>query len=569
MVFLHPVAYGNGFAKSRALTMAATLIAVAGSADAQGMKTEPVGVVGRGQLGHVGLLAAADDPPAAPAGKGSEGAASKDGPPELPPLNTKPTDTQAGASSKPAGEGTEGSSSEDGPPALPPLNNNQPDTQAGGNTKPAGDGFVDSAALEALTGGVHWHGFFQHYSSVGIRGGFRRDLLQSEDRLQLEFESEVGPLRIIGRPQLIYDGVGKDLHVAFRELYAQRLYKNFDLTVGERILTWGITDFWPVVDILNPRDFSQFRLWRPIDEKLPSPVIHSTAVFGRFTLQALGIALTRSSPYQLDRTQPFAIPIAVPDSVPILRQEAPNSLSSSGGGVSIATSFGSWKTALYGLWGRNPLPTVFARVDPASGAPEVRVENERVAMAAVSAQGTIDALDALIKTEAAYYYRVDDRCEGATMIAPGTPSCFYLRRVPTARATAAIERRLFEGLDAHLQFITEFTRDSDVPALPPAATGLAPGLFAQHQLNPIVTLRLTGLFDHNDFRPTAFVYWSIADRDGFANFDLEYHVADGFALSVGGFWFEGYDSDPAKNRFTIAGSIEGSSNVYLRATAWF
>jgi hypothetical protein len=255
--------------------------------------------------------------------------------------------------------------------------------------------------------------------------------------------------------------------------------------------------------------------------------------------------------------------------VPIVQPDVPDSLRSSGGGAAVDIAIGTWKTSLYALWGRNPLPTAYAVVDPMTFASEVRVENERVAMAAASAQGTLDAIDSLIKAEAAYYVRVDDRCEGATEIAPGTPSCFYLRRVPTARATVAIERQVIEGLAAHLQLISEITRGADVPELPVTATMLAPGLVPQHRFVPIATLRLQGMWARGDFRPSAFFYWSIADRDLFANVDLEYHLTDGFALSVGGFWFEGYDDHPEQNRFTIAGSLESSSHAYLRATAWF
>jgi len=84
-----------------------------------------------------------------------------------------------------------------------------------------------------------------------------------------------------------------------------------------------------------------------------------------------------------------------------------------------------------------------------------------------------------------------------------------------------------------------------------------------------LTLRLQGLFRRDDFRPSAFIYWSLDDEDGFANLDLEYHITDGFTLAAGGFWFEGYAKNSAKNRFTLAGSIEQSSNAYLRITAFF
>jgi hypothetical protein len=484
-----------------------------------------------------------------------------------------------GAKAKPAdtppGEGTS---------ELPPLSNGPDSGSAGSdaaksNAPPAGDSssFIGGTSLDTVARGLAWHGYVQTYAAAGIRGGYKRDFLTFENRLQLEFETDVSPvLHIVGRPQLIYDGLTEQVHVAFRELYATRFYKKFDLSVGQRIHTWGITDFWPVVDIINPRDFSPIRNWKPIDEKIPVPTLHLSSVFGRVTLQALGIVLTRASQYQLDRTQPFAIPISIPDSIPILQDRPPTSLrGGAGGGVAMDVVLGTWKTSLYALLGRNPLPTAYGRVDPASG-PEVRVENERVAMAAASAQGTLDFIGTLIKTEAAYYARVDDHCSGATEvppgfpgIPPGTPNCFYLRRVPTARGTFAMEREIIEGLDVHLQLIGEYTRRQDIPPLPAVTMGLAPGLVTQPRINPIVTLRLQGSWARGDFRPSAFAYWSIADQAWFSNVDLEYHVADGFALAAGGFWFEGYAADPAKNRFTFGGSIEQSSNAYLRVTAWF
>lgn len=473
-----------------------------------------------------------------------------------------------GETPPPTGDGAKGpEGGESGAaPELPPLTN---DGDGGDGGKPGDGSFVDNSALDTVSRGIIWHGYLQVYAALGIRGDYRRDLVLFENRLHLDFDTHVGPLRIVGRPEVLYDGLSEEFGVGLRELYAAREYGKLELSVGERILTWGVTDFWPVVDIVNPRDYSRLRFWRPIDEKRPAPVIAGSAVLGRVTLQALGIVLTRGSAYQLDQSRPFAIPIAVPDFVPIEQQDTPDTLSGSGAGATASMTFGSWKTALYALWGRNPLPTVFARVDLTTGFPSVLVENERIAMVAASAQGTLDAIGALIKTEAAYYARIDDRCEDAVELAPGTPSCFYLRRVPNARATAAIERQVVEGLDAHVQLIGEFTRSADVPPLPGAAMALAPGLTPQHRFNPIATLRLQGRWKRDDFRPSAFFYLSLADEDWFANVDLEYHVADGFALSAGGFWFEGYADDPAENQFTIAGSLEHSSNVYVRATAWF
>jgi hypothetical protein len=457
--------------------------------------------------------------------------------------------------------------------AVPEL---APITSEGGDTsntpaKPAAAGagaFIDNSVLDAISRGIAWHGYFQNYSALGVRGGFRKDAIVFDDRLQLEFESDINQVRVIGKPQLLFDVLDNQLEVHFREMYAARGYKRVDLSVGERILTWGITDFWPVVDIINPRDYSPIRNWRPIDEKLPVPVLQTTWLFGAVTLHLIGVPILGRSSFQLDQTKPFALPIPAPPGSAIEQHKAAATLSNAGGGLRIDLAVGTWKLSLYGLVGRDPLPSVYAQTDPMTGATTFEVDNDRVAMGAVSIQGNLGFLGAILKTEAAAYDRLDDGCKGMDADLGGVPQCFYLHRVPTGRANLALERNLLPGLDGHLQFITEYTRSADVPRLPPAIAMIAPGLPEQYPLNEIFTLRLQGDYAHSDFRPMAFVYWSLGDEALFGNLDLEYHLADGFALALGGFLFHGYAS-PNKNRFTLSGSLESSSNVYLRATAWF
>jgi hypothetical protein len=183
-----------------------------------------------------------------------------------------------------------------------------------------------------------------------------------------------------------------------------------------------------------------------------------------------------------------------------------------------------------------------------------------VLMPAISLQGAVGGI--LIKAESAYYRRLHDDCDGV-------PQCFYVRRVPTMRSNLAFEMHLMTGLDAHLQLIAQYTQPADVPVLPPIAASLAPGLPQQYSLEKLATLRLQGDYHHGDFRPMAFVVWDYDDQAWFANLDLEYHLADGFAIAPGAFLFDGYAKDPNKNRFTFIGSLASSSNVYMRVTGWF
>ena len=480
--------------------------------------------------------------PAAGAGAGSGGDAGT-GVPELAPISTE------------GGEGGEGAAAVTGAAAA-----------AGG------EAFIDNSVLDAISRGIAWHGHFEDYTAMGLRRGFKRDLITFEDRLQLEFESDINQVRVVGKPQLVYDVLADKSALHFREMYAARDYKRFDVTVGEKIVTWGVTDFWPVVDIVNPRFFTEIRNWRPIDEKLPVPSLQSTWLFGRLTLQLIAVPYLGRSQYQLDQTKPFALPIPAPgtSTVSVAKRPAAD-LSNMGGGARIDLAVAAWKLSFYGLLGRDVMPAVHADVsiDPLVTPTNFAVDNDRVAMAATSLQGTIDWLGSILKTEAAVYHRMDDDCEGKTAVIFGVPQCFYLRRVPTARANVALERHIMSGLDAHLQFISEYTRPKDVPHLPSNAAIIAPGLPEQYAWNRIITLRLQGMFKKGDFRPMAFAYWSLADESYFINTDLEYHVADGFALALGGFLFKGYAKDPNKNKYTMIGSLEGSTNVYLRATAWF
>lgn len=427
--------------------------------------------------------------------------------------------------------------------------------------------YIDTSVLDAIQRGVPLHGYTENTSAWGIQDPFERHQIIFEQRLQLEFESDVQEVRVVGKPQLIYDLLKKQMDVEFRELYASRDYKSVDVSVGEKIETWGVTDFWPVVDLLNPRTYFTVRNWRPIDEKLPTPVVESHILAGPATFHAVVMPFMGLSQYQLDPSQPFALPVPPIPGATIVQTKPHPALSNVGGGVRTDLNIGDLKFSVYGAVARDPLPAVFALPNIAKHTATFVVDNDRVAMAAASLQTNVSG--AIFRAEAAYYDRLDDECAGKDLVVLGVPECFYLRRVPTARANISIEHKLFTGLDAHLQLISENTRSADIPRLPSAAKMMAPGFPQQVTWNRIVTLRLQGDFLKSDFRPMAFAYWSLDDQSYFVNTDFEYHLADGFALALGVFYFHGYASDPNKNKYTFAGGLAGSSNVYLRATAWF
>jgi hypothetical protein len=475
---------------------------------------------------------------------------------------------------KPPEPGTEGGTE---PSEPPPDGSDVPElapisTQGAASatdTSVAKDAFIDTSVLDAMSRGLIWHGYLQNYTAVGVRKGLKKELITFEERLQLEFASDIKQVRVVGKPELIFNVLDKKLDVQFREMFAVRDYKRFDVSIGQQIVTWGVTDFWPVVDVVNPRNYTELRNWRPIDEKLPVLALQSSVNLGPLTLHGLFVPIKPQSQFQLDRNKPYAIPVPVVEGTTIVTATSPTNLDNAGGGARIDLAGKGWKLSLYGLIGRDVLPAVHAETEPTTQVSRLVVDTDHIAMAAMSLQASIDTIGAILKTEAAYYRRMNDDCEGKDADIDGLPECFYLHRVPTGRATIALERKILPNLDAHLQFISEYTRPADIPTLPPGITFLAPGIPEQFAWNKIMTLRLQGDYAKSDFRPMAFAYWAIDDEAFFVNVDLEYHVADGLAFSLGGFWFHGYASDPKKNSFTMAGSLDASSNVYLRATAWF
>jgi hypothetical protein len=247
-----------------------------------------------------------------------------------------------------------------------------------------------------------------------------------------------------------------------------------------------------------------------------------------------------------------------------------------GGGGKIDLQISDWKLSLFTLVGRNPTLSIFVDVvRSAPGAPRVNTINEKVLMAAIAAQGGLGFLESILKLEAAYYHNLEDICAERLRetedVPPFTdaPKCFFMRRIPQARGTIGIERKLFTGLDAHVQFIAEFLHEDEIEDVPELVKQALPGFQKQNVFNPMFTLRLEGRWAGDDFRPSFFGFISLAEEEFFLNLDLEYVVADGLAVALGGFFFYGYSTIPNKNRYTFFGAVEDSTNVYVKVTAWF
>lgn len=477
--------------------------------------------------------------------------------------STKAAETSAGASDDPFGGVPDGDGDPFGGGTF------------GQETFQPGDSFIDDTALDKSVAGITWHGYFQSLTGLGVRQEFEDDFVIAYDRLELQFETRIGKLEMVGKPSLEYSVLDDDLELGFRELYASRFWKNFDLHVGEKIVTWGITDFYPVVDMINPRDFSRMQNWRPIDEKLSAPILQAGLVVGPLTFEAIAIPVLRYSEFQFDSEQPFSLPNAFPSALRVTLDEREEDTDNAGGGGKVDLQVSDWKISAYGAVVRNPIPSVYISIPANTQDPKMVFQFERVLMVASSIQGAIDSIGTILKAEAAYYERIGDDCEGIKS------ECFYLRQTPTAKATVGLLREIAPGLDAHLQLIGELLPDSDRDDAPePLIATFVPYFPYQPTFNPIITLRLEGKWFKDNFRPMVFAYTSFAYQAMFVDADLQYFVSDGLSLAGGVFWFQSYaptderrefdyEGAATKGDFTLIGNQEDSSYVYARVTAWF
>ncbi len=98
-----------------------------------------------------------------------------------------------------------------------------------------------------------------------------------------------------------YDEVYQDNtpYLEFKELYIEHSFDSLDLKAGIQRFAWGRLDEYPVNDLLNPWDYTQF-LRKPLeDRKIGIPSVSASVNSGDWTYQALWVPIL--VPYRLPK----------------------------------------------------------------------------------------------------------------------------------------------------------------------------------------------------------------------------------------------------------------------------
>jgi hypothetical protein len=140
-----------------------------------------------------------------------------------------------------------------------------------------------SSSFNALAQ-INATGLFQNYNAVELSDNYELSAARNRFRIQLNHSIDFG--RLYAEMDLIhrYDHT-PGIEILPRELYADWYRGNYDVRIGQQILTWGRADGGFVTDILSPVDFRDFLAQDPADLKLGITSLSVERYFGSDSFQ--------------------------------------------------------------------------------------------------------------------------------------------------------------------------------------------------------------------------------------------------------------------------------------------
>ncbi|MBI4649926.1 hypothetical protein HY745_01250 [Candidatus Desantisbacteria bacterium] len=86
-----------------------------------------------------------------------------------------------------------------------------------------------------------------------------RDLILSEEKLRLDINSysQTSDANFQAKIDFIHDGTINETKIDLREMYINSTGKNYDIRIGEQVITWGTGDLLFINDIF-PKDWNAF-----------------------------------------------------------------------------------------------------------------------------------------------------------------------------------------------------------------------------------------------------------------------------------------------------------------------
>ncbi len=363
-------------------------------------------------------------------------------------------------------------------------------------------------------------------------------------RGQLQWDWALDHGKLSTTTDVYYDGVKNSVELQVRELAWQGRLSglgewgdNFDLKVGQQVLTWGTGDYVFINDLF-PKDYQSFFSGRD-DEYLKAPSL-SAKLSGYFDWANIDLVVTprfTSDTYINGEYFSFFNPMVGGNVAPefdVIDQNEPDSAEIA---LRAYRSFDTTEVAFYGYRGYQKTP---ASAD-AMGRPMFARLN-------VWGASVVSPLGAgLFKAEYGFHDSVDDKSGDLPNIS-NSQSRFLL----------GYEQELIANLTGSVQWYLEHTHDHD--AL------LAASPWPQWEPKENRQVLTTQLF-YRAMQQTLTVNWfnfySPSDDDGYMRMRVSYSPVDTWRVSVGANLFYGEKGHTFFNQF------EDASNVFANYRMFF
>lgn len=361
-------------------------------------------------------------------------------------------------------------------------------------------------------------------------------------RAQLQWDKDLSASRIKFTADLYYDGVLDQTKLQIRELAWQgRLSsildlgewsQNFDIKVGQQVLTWGTGDYVFLNDLF-PKDFQSFFAGRDDDYlKAPSLAVKISGFFDWGNVDFVTTPKFVPDNYINGDYFSFFSPFAGANVAPRFEVSSSNKPSSPEYALRVYKSIGSIEYAAYAYDGFHKSPASFTDLG------EPYFSGLRV----YGASAIAPFASGLLNMEMAYYDSKDD-AQGKNPLVPNSQSRWLI----------GYEQELMKNLTGSVQLYVE--RMSNFEAL--KANSLTPD-FDPNQNRALVTQRLMYRALQQTLTLNAFNFYSTSDEDGYLKLSADYSPVDQWQLSGGVNVFYG------KERFSFFNQFEDASNAFVR-----
>jgi len=357
-------------------------------------------------------------------------------------------------------------------------------------------------------------------------------------RVQVRADYALSASTVRFRGDLYYDGVKRSWESQLRELAWQgslsglgKWGEQFDLKVGQQVLTWGTGDYLFLNDLF-PKDFQSFFAGRD-DEYLKAPSA-SIKLSGYFDAFNADVVITPSFEPDIGITGEvfsFFSPQLNDNIAPAFSVTDENTPSGEELAVRLYGTIGQAEIALYGYRGYTKQPLSADN----TGLPRYSRMN------AYGASVLMPLGAGIANAEYAYYDSVED-ASGSNPLVMNSQSRYLM----------GYSQELYTNVTGGVQWYTEVIHDYD--ALINHSSYPA---FEQERFRHWVTTRITYMALRQTLMVNTFLFYSPTDSDGYLKANVTYSPGDTWQLRSGINIFKG------NNPFTFWGQFEDASNAYV------